>query len=207
MTITHLRQDQYPVSRWSGGITKQIAIAPADAVYGERSFLWRVSSATVDLEESQFTPLPDYQRWITTLEGSVTLTHDGGAPIHLEPYEIHQFDGGSATCSRGRCTDFNLMLRKGRYRGGVRTVRFFAAGEKAVFSAGPGGGAVNGVLLLYCCSGGGSLTGGGGCTACSAGESILVENLSETSLTLTADRPAVFLIAEIEPVSGPDSHS
>ena len=52
----------FVTSTWSGGTTTQLAIAPEGAVYAERSFLWRVSSATVELETSDFTPLPDYNR-------------------------------------------------------------------------------------------------------------------------------------------------
>ena len=107
-----LRPADYTVSTWSGGTTTQIAIAPEGARYAERDFLWRVSSATVELEESDFTPLPDYLRQIATLEGEITLRHKGGAPLRLRPYEVHAFDGADDTHSVGRCRDFNLMLRR-----------------------------------------------------------------------------------------------
>lgn len=195
MVMHHISPDQYIISRWSGGITRQIAIAPSGAVYGERSFLWRVSSATVDLDASVFTPLPDYHRWITTLEGSITLTHDGNAPVRLDPYDIHQFDGGSRTCSQGRCTDFNLMLRKGSCRGSLRAVRFPAAGRQRVcaleFSV-P-------TVLVYCCAGSGELSGGGSRTALCAAGAVLIEDAEEVPITLAASRPAVFLVAEIGP--------
>ena len=112
----------YAVSAWSGGTTTQLAIFPPDAVYAHRDFLWRVSSATVDLEESDFTPLPDYERLIATLEGDITLTHKGGAPITLQPFRVHGFSGGDATHSVGRCRDFNLMLRRGRATGSVEPI-------------------------------------------------------------------------------------
>lgn len=195
MVMHHISPDQYIVSRWSGGITRQIAIAPSGAAYGERSFLWRVSSATVDLDTSVFTPLPDYRRWITTLDGSVTLTHDGGAPIRLTPFDIHQFDGGSRTCSQGRCTDFNLMLRKGSCCGSLRAVRFSAAGRQTVcapeFSVS--------TVLVYCCAGGGELSGGGSRAALCAAGAVLIEDAAEVPITLAASQPSVFLVAEIGP--------
>ena len=46
----HLTAADYRSSRWSGGTTTELAIAPAGADYGARDFLWRVSSATVELE-------------------------------------------------------------------------------------------------------------------------------------------------------------
>ena len=113
----------YTVSRWSGGTTTQIAIFPPEAKYADRDFLWRISSATVDLEESDFTALPDYERLISTLAGEIVLTHNGGAPLTLRPFEVHAFSGADATHSRGRCTDFNLMLRRGRAAGTMEALR------------------------------------------------------------------------------------
>ena len=100
--ITHLTQADYQISQWSGGTTTQIAIAPQGALYADRDFLWRLSSATVDLDESDFTPLPDYHRLIAPLRGEMELTHDGGPLISLAPYQVHAFDGGADTHSRGR---------------------------------------------------------------------------------------------------------
>ena len=54
--MLRLTQKDYVVSQWSGGTTTQIAIAPQGAQYGDRTFLWRLSSATVDLDASDFTP-------------------------------------------------------------------------------------------------------------------------------------------------------
>ena len=77
MTVSHLTSKDYRTSRWSGGETTELLIWPRDAVYGQRDFLFRVSSATVELNESTFTALPDYHRLIATLEGTITLCHDG----------------------------------------------------------------------------------------------------------------------------------
>ena len=88
-----LTERDYRRSVWSGGKTTQIAIAPEGASYGDRDFLWRVSSATVETEESDFTLLPDYRRLICALEGTMVLRHGEGAPLRLEPYRIHSFDG------------------------------------------------------------------------------------------------------------------
>lgn len=85
MNMTLLRPEDYVTTEWSGGTTTQLAIAPGDAVYADREFLWRLSSATVDLEESDFTPLPDYHRWISTLRGDMLLSHNGGAQLTLQP--------------------------------------------------------------------------------------------------------------------------
>ena len=48
MTIQHLTPSDYITTKWSGGLTTQLGIAPASAVYADRDFLWRLSSATVE---------------------------------------------------------------------------------------------------------------------------------------------------------------
>ena len=119
MKITKIAANEQSVSRWSGGTTTQIAIEPSNAVYAERDFLWRVSSAVVELPESDFTPLPDYDRILMILDGELSLTHDGGEEYTLRALEQTSFDGASRTFSRGQVTDFNLMMRKGRCTGRV----------------------------------------------------------------------------------------
>ena len=118
-----LTPDDYRTTRWSGGTTTELAISPRDAVYADRNFLWRVSSALVEDETSDFTPLPNYDRLIATLEGSIILRHNGGDPITLQPYQVHAFDGGAQTACTGSCRDFNLMLRKGCAEGSLKAVR------------------------------------------------------------------------------------
>ena len=113
MEIKKIGRDACRVSSWSGGITTEFSIAPENGNYQSRDFLWRLSSATVELEESTFTSLPDFDRIILTLEGEMDICHDGGPWIHLEEFSPHRFNGASETRSRGQVTDFNLMLRKG----------------------------------------------------------------------------------------------
>lgn len=120
--LRHILPQQYVVSEWSGGKTTQLSISPENSEYGDRNFLWRLSSATVELDESDFTPLPDYNRLISVLQGEMRLSHDGAEAIRLQPYTVHAFDGGVPTHSEGRCVDFNLMLRKDRCCGSLQTL-------------------------------------------------------------------------------------
>lgn len=137
----------YRTTAWSGGTTTQLSIAPEGAVYADRDFLWRVSSAAVNLPESDFTPLPDYNRLISTLEGEIDLSHNGGEFLHLRPLEIHRFDGADRTVCRGLCTDFNLMLRKGRAEGTAVSFAFDGTPQVLTFERGLS------TLLVYCVSG------------------------------------------------------
>ena len=198
MALIHLTRDHYIISQWSGGTTTQVAIAPEGAVYADRDFLWRISSATVDLDESDFTALPDYHRWISTLEGGMKLQHEDNPPVQLAPYEVHEFDGGIRTHSWGRCTDFNLMLRKGKCQGSIRSLRL-AAGERAeVAPVLPSSDAFPSTdLLVFCGNGNAVITLGEETVSLHTSESVFLKNATGNTLLITADSPSDFLIAEM----------
>jgi len=122
-----LTQEQYLTTLWSGGTTTQMAIAPEGAVYADRDFLWRFSSARVELEHSDFTALPDYNRLISVLDGELDMVIDGGERFKLEPLTLCSFDGGVPVESWGQCTDFNLMLRKGQASGSTQSLKLTAS--------------------------------------------------------------------------------
>ena len=105
--------EEFVTGVWSGGTTTQLAIYPPGASYADRNFIFRLSSATVDTEQSEFTHLPDYDRWLMIFEGSARLVHSSEREVTINPYEYDAFDGGISTVSFGRVTDYNLMLRKG----------------------------------------------------------------------------------------------
>ena len=71
-----LHKKDHKTTEWSGGLTTELSIAPEGSVYADRDFMWRLSSATVELEESDFTSLPDYDRIIMTLKGDISLSHN-----------------------------------------------------------------------------------------------------------------------------------
>ncbi|MFT9077065.1 HutD family protein [Ethanoligenens sp.] len=125
------------VSVWSGGSTTELAIFPPDAIYAERNFQWRLSSATVEVERSVFTRLPGVRRWLMPLNGTVELHHGGNQPVRVRPYESDVFDGGEDTVSTGCCRDFNLMTRCG-CEGNLGAVLCGPEAKRIVFSSAPG---------------------------------------------------------------------
>ena len=183
MNLIHLKSDNYVVSTWSGGTTTQIGIAPQGAIYADRNFMWRVSSATVDLEVSDFTALPDYDRLISTLEGEIDVTHNGGETIHLAPYCVHGFDGGWETRSVGKCRDFNLMTRKGACSGRMEPIM----GPTSVTI----GGKPHDTAILYCGMGEVCVEVEGQCVTLKQGESLLLESAEETRLTVSGEGRAI----------------
>lgn len=115
MRILHLTKERYKTSTWSGGTTTELFIWPAGADYAAREFAFRISSATVELAESDFTPLAGVERWITPLHGNFTLHHPGKAPVVMPPLAApYRFSGEEATHCVGCATDFNLMLKDTR---------------------------------------------------------------------------------------------
>lgn len=115
MDILKLSRAQAVTTRWSGGTTTEFYIDPPGSAYARRDFAVRISSATVDLEASYFTLLPDYDRIILPLKGGFTLTfpEDGNRQVTLGPLEQASFDGAWHTHSMGKAVDFNVMTRKG----------------------------------------------------------------------------------------------
>lgn len=108
--VTKLSEVDFITSSWSGGTTTELFIYPKNSTYKERNFKVRLSSATVELEESEFTKLEGIQRFITPLDSSLKLSHNNRKIIKLEPFEVYRFDGGIVTKSFGKARDFNLML-------------------------------------------------------------------------------------------------
>lgn len=107
-----LRRASHQIAQWSGGLTTELFIYPEQASYANRDFLFRLSTATVEIEHSTFTPLPGTKRTLMLLDGAMTLTHQGHHSIHLTPLQKDVFDGAWETESKGRCSDFNLMCRE-----------------------------------------------------------------------------------------------
>ena len=108
------KKEQQKESNWSGGKTWELAIFPEEAKYLDRDFLWRLSTANSDLEESSFTKLPDYDRILMVLEGDVVLAHADQRSVHLQALQSDAFDGAVKTRCYGKLIrDYNLIYRKG----------------------------------------------------------------------------------------------
>lgn len=112
-SIEIIRKAEQNTTTWAGGTTTQLAIFPPDALYSDRNFLWRISSAKVEAEESIFTSLPGIWRLIMVLEGELHLVHEGHHKVTLTPFEQDSFSGDWTTKSYGKVTDFNLMMADG----------------------------------------------------------------------------------------------
>lgn len=108
-----IRANQLLSKSWSGGKTTQLFIFPSKASYEERNFSFRLSTATVEVDSSNFSNLPGVFRTLMILDGEMKLIHKNHHFSHLQPLEQDQFKGDWNTQSEGQCVDFNLMCMKG----------------------------------------------------------------------------------------------
>ncbi len=108
--ITLLRANDFQVSDWSGGKTKQLYLSPPTGHYGKRNFDYRLSTATVELAESQFSDLSGFHRILVSLDHTLHL-HNASRQEEtvLAPFTPYAFEGSDSITSRGTCTDFNLI--------------------------------------------------------------------------------------------------
>ena len=98
---------------WTSGTSTEIFIHPPGADFQSRNFLFRISTATVEAEESTFTFFEGITRHLMILKGELELIHEGRYTKHLRPFQQDTFSGEWKTRSRGKVTDFNLMLKGG----------------------------------------------------------------------------------------------
>jgi len=118
MKTTLLKSGQLQRNVWSGGTTVELFVFPPEASYARRDFRFRLSSATVESETSEFTSLPGISRKLMLLSGNLTVHHEGHHSKTLRKFEVDQFEGDWKTSSIGQCTDFNLMT-SGNTRGNM----------------------------------------------------------------------------------------
>jgi environmental stress-induced protein Ves len=50
MSVWIISRENQITDSWSGGTTTQLAIYPENSSYQQRNFLYRISTATVDIE-------------------------------------------------------------------------------------------------------------------------------------------------------------
>src|SRR5690349_16660164 len=113
MSIQQFTSDSRTTINWASGTSTEIFIYPSDGSFADRNFLFRISTATVEAEESTFTFFEGITRHLMILKGNLELIHEGRYTKHLSPYDQDTFSGEWSTRSKGKVTDFNLMLKEG----------------------------------------------------------------------------------------------
>jgi environmental stress-induced protein Ves len=135
MNIRILTPANRTTINWASGTSTEIFIHPPNGSFSERNFLFRISTATVEAEESKFTFFEGITRHLMILKGELELVHEGRYTKHLKPYDQDIFSGEWETRSKGKVTDFNLML-KGGATGSLQHFRLEQGKEKKIESTG-----------------------------------------------------------------------
>lgn len=113
MKIQHFKADQTKTITWASGTSTELFIYPSTGDFQKRDFLFRLSTATVEAEESVFSDFSGITRTLMLLKGNLTLIHEGRYTKELKPFDQDTFDGGWDTKSKGKVKDFNLMCKEG----------------------------------------------------------------------------------------------
>lgn len=111
MNYKIIQPKDFKTTEWSGGTTTELFIYPEGSDFKSRDFEFRLSIATINIEVSDFNPLPDIDRTLLLLEGELELIHEGHHRTKLKPLEQDSFSGSWQIHCIGTGTDFNLMTK------------------------------------------------------------------------------------------------
>jgi environmental stress-induced protein Ves len=197
------RKAQQHTSRWSGGTTTEVAIYPQHADYSKRNFGWRISTATVEVEHSTFTPLPGIWRLTMVTDGEMTLQHEGHHQTVLKPYEQDSYSGEWTTQSFGKVEDFNLMMTDG-YKGELQALHIDESAQTVILGPYLSTDDINQVFeAIYCVEGAITFSIDGGIAEqLQSGDMLLLSNIDpkrqfQAHFTSEAEKQSVIIRATI----------
>lgn len=129
----HRRAEHHEMPwRNGGGTTREVTAAADDA-----GFLWRVSFADVH-RSGPFSAFPGVDRVITLVDGPALDLVVAGRPHRLDRWQPFAFPGEADTAAvvSGPSTDFNVMVRRDRYRMSTTLLELAVEGPVTVAPAG-----------------------------------------------------------------------
>lgn len=109
-----LTETDFLITDWTGGTTTQLFISPQGTTLSERNFDWRISSALVETETSDFTIFDGYERILIPLKGKLEMEHqtpNGVIQQNVSEFQLARFSGSWPTKAKGKLTDFNLIFK------------------------------------------------------------------------------------------------
>lgn len=107
-----IKKEELKTSNWGGGSTTELFIYPKKSSFKNIDFDFRLSTASVEINKSDFTPLPGVHRKLLLLEGELKLSHQGHHSRNVPLYDVDEFEGDWNTQSEGKAIDFNIMTTK-----------------------------------------------------------------------------------------------
>jgi len=109
MYISLVPKKNSKASIWSGGLTYEYMIYPKTANYADRDFIFRISSATIEKEPSEFTKFKGYYRYLAMLDNHLDIEINKEKKVYKK-YEIMEFNSDDEVTSYTKGIDFNWMV-------------------------------------------------------------------------------------------------
>lgn len=109
MKLRLLSKKDTTASIWSGGLTYEYMIYPETAIYSNRDFIFRISSAAIEAVPSEFTKFKGYSRYLVMLDNSLDVEINKEKKVYKK-YEIMEFNSDDEVTSYTIGTDFNWMV-------------------------------------------------------------------------------------------------
>jgi environmental stress-induced protein Ves len=97
---------------WASGTSTELFVFPPTGNFQTREFDYRISTATVEAEETNFSDFSGLTRILLVLQGKLTLIHEDRYTKELATFDQDRFDGAWKTRSKGKVQDFNVMFTK-----------------------------------------------------------------------------------------------
>ena len=97
---------------WASGTSTELFVFPPEGNFQTRAFDFRISTATVEVEETNFSDFSGLTRILLILKGKLTLIHEGRYSKELYTFDQDRFDGSWITKSKGKVQDFNVMFNE-----------------------------------------------------------------------------------------------
>lgn len=188
-----------PVSKWTGGETRQLAIYPLSATVSAQDFQWRLSSATV-LQDGAFTQFPNHQRLLALRQGAgFTLQVDAQQQQVRSLLQVLRFAGSAQSHARlmaGAIVDINLMVDA------TTQANLWSASCTTEFQPWPGPILSDATVLIYAdqalleiC-----LVPGETPLLLAVGEVLQLQSLAQPCLVRAADTPCTAVFAWLAPL-------
>jgi environmental stress-induced protein Ves len=95
---------------WASGTSTELFVFPPTGNFQTREFDYRISTATVEAEETNFSDFSGLTRILLVLQGKLTLIHEDRYTKELATFDQDLFDGAWKIRSKGKVQDFNVMF-------------------------------------------------------------------------------------------------
>lgn len=104
-------QQNFLTTKWNGGKTTQLYIFPENGNFKTGEYDFRISTASVEINESTFTLLSNTNRNLMVLKGELKLSHQGKEFSKLFPFDSEKFKGHWNTTSIGKSVNLNVISK------------------------------------------------------------------------------------------------